>query len=370
MSYLVLENVIKSYGKTEVLHDINLAIESSEFIVIVGESGCGKSTLLRMVAGLENTSSGKISLCGNDITHKEPKERDIAMVFQNYALYPHMSVFNNIAYGLKVRKVAKAEIHKRVQEIAMLLKIDHLLDRKPGELSGGQRQRVAMGRAIIRNPKLFLFDEPLSNLDAKLRVEMRLEIKRLQQRLGITSLYVTHDQVEAMTMADRIVVLNKGYIEQFATPKEIYQKPQSTFVAGFIGAPAMNFLNAKVTEQGIMLDDGGILPLLLKEDNHLGREIIIGIRPEHIVLKELNDDIDLSIVVDMIEHLGGETLIYGFVEKSEARITVKIDGYWQGNVDQVIDLHVKKEHLHAFDQSTMRRIDLNRAIDLAEEPSF
>ncbi|WP_151194385.1 ABC transporter ATP-binding protein [Cysteiniphilum sp. JM-1] len=366
MSYLVLENVIKSYGKTEVLHDINLAIESGEFIVIVGESGCGKSTLLRMVAGLENTTSGKISLCGNDITHKEPKDRDIAMVFQNYALYPHMSVFNNIAYGLKVRKTAKAEIHKRVEEIAKLLKIDHLLDRKPGALSGGQRQRVAMGRAIIRNPKLFLFDEPLSNLDAKLRVEMRLEIKRLQQRLGITSLYVTHDQVEAMTMADRIVVLNNGYIEQFATPKEIYQKPQSTFVAGFIGAPAMNFLNAKVTEQGIILDDGGVLPLLLKEDNHSGREIIIGIRPEHIVLKELNDDIDLSVIVDMVEHLGGETLIYGCVQNSDAKITVRIDGYWQGDIGQAVHLHVKKEHLHAFDRKTTKRVALNRAVDLVE----
>ncbi|WP_192484212.1 MULTISPECIES: ABC transporter ATP-binding protein [Cysteiniphilum] len=366
MSYLVLENVIKSYGKTEVLHDINLAIESGEFIVIVGESGCGKSTLLRMVAGLENTSSGKISLCGNDITHKEPKDRDIAMVFQNYALYPHMSVFNNIAYGLKVRKTAKAEIHKRVEEIAKLLKIDHLLDRKPGALSGGQRQRVAMGRAIIRNPKLFLFDEPLSNLDAKLRVEMRLEIKRLQQRLGITSLYVTHDQVEAMTMADRIVVLNKGYIEQFATPKEIYQKPRSTFVAGFIGAPAMNFLNAKVAEQGIMLDDGGVLPLLLKGDNHSGREIIIGIRPEHIVLKELNDDIDLSVIVDMVEHLGGETLIYGCVQNSDAKITVRMDGYWQGDIGQAVHLHVKKEHLHAFDRNTRKRIALNRTVDLVE----
>ncbi len=366
MSYLVLENVIKSYGKTEVLHDINLEIESSEFIVVVGESGCGKSTLLRMVAGLENTSSGRISLCGNDITHKEPKDRDIAMVFQNYALYPHMSVFNNIAYGLKVRKTAKAEIHKRVEEIAKLLKIDHLLDRKPGALSGGQRQRVAMGRAIIRNPKLFLFDEPLSNLDAKLRVEMRLEIKRLQQRLGITSLYVTHDQVEAMTMADRIVVLNKGYIEQFATPREIYQKPRSTFVAGFIGAPAMNFLNAKVTEQGIMLDDGGVLPLLLKEDNHSGREIIIGIRPEHIVLKELNDDIDLSVIVNMVEHLGGETLIYGCVQNSDAKITVRIDGYWQGDIGQAVHLHVKKEHLHAFDRNTTKRIALNRTVDLVE----
>ena len=245
MSTLTLESVIKKYGKTQVLHDINLDIHSGEFVVIVGESGCGKSTLLRMVAGLEQTSGGKISINGSEVTKQEPKDRDIAMVFQNYALYPHMSVFNNIAYGLKVRKRPKAEIRQRVADIAKLLKINHLLERKPGALSGGQRQRVAMGRAIIRNPKLFLFDEPLSNLDAKLRVDMRLEIKRLQQKLDITSLYVTHDQVEAMTMANRIVVLNKGVIEQFDTPKKVYLKPASKFVAGFIWCAINEFSKSR-----------------------------------------------------------------------------------------------------------------------------
>ncbi len=365
MSTLLLKDITKSYLKTPVLQDINLNIKEGEFVVIVGASGCGKSTLLRTIAGLESASSGAIYIDNQDVTNKEPKDRDIAMVFQNYALYPHMKVYDNIAYGLKVRKRPKAEIKERVNKIATLLQIDHLLDRKPNALSGGQRQRVAMGRAIIRNPKLFLFDEPLSNLDAKLRVDMRLEIKRLQQQLKITSLYVTHDQVEAMTMADRIVILNKGYIEQFDTPKMLYQKPASVFVAGFIGAPSMNFINAKTTDNGICLEDGGELDIVLEDNHDAGKDIIIGIRPEHLQLSEQKNDVDITVTVDTIEHLGAETLLYGFIPSSQTRITMKINGYWSGSVGETIHLHARKEHLHAFDPDTKKRLDLNRHIHYA-----
>ena len=347
MSTLTLQQVQKTYHHDCVIHPMDVAIKDGEFIVIVGESGCGKSTLLRMIAGLEQTSAGAILIDDVNVTAKEPKDRDIAMVFQNYALYPHMTVYDNIAYGLKVRKVAKAEILQRVTKIAQMLKLDQLLERKPNALSGGQRQRVAMGRAIIRNPKLFLFDEPLSNLDARLRVEMRLEIKKLQQELAITSLYVTHDQVEAMTMADRIIILNKGKIEQFDTPEMVYKRPASMFVAGFIGAPAMNFIPAKTNKNGIMLENGTAIPVKLNTNHKTNQEFIIGIRPEHISLSA--DASDLALRVDNIEYLGGETLLYGIIDKTNIRLTVKVEDHWQGAIGSEVHLELQQEYLLMFD---------------------
>ena len=247
MSFLELQNVTKVYPNgTKAVNETSLNIENGEFVVFVGPSGCGKSTLLRMIAGLEDITNGEISLDGNLINNIDPSERDVAMVFQNYALYPHMTVFNNMAYGLKNRGISKEDINNKVNDVAKLLEIDQLLSRKPSMLSGGQRQRVAMGRAIVRNPKIFLFDEPLSNLDAKLRNQMRLEIKKLQRQMGVTSIFVTHDQTEAMTLGDRIVVINNGVVEQLGTPKDIYSKPNTKFVAEFIGSPQMNLFNCKI----------------------------------------------------------------------------------------------------------------------------
>lgn len=288
MATVTLKNVKKSFGKTDVIHGVDIDIEDGEFIVIVGPSGCGKSTLLRMVAGLETITSGDVSIDGNVVNTVEPMDRDIAMVFQNYALYPHMSVFDNMAYGLKIAKVPRPEIEERVATAAKLLQLEPYLQRKPRELSGGQRQRVAMGRAIVRKPAVFLFDEPLSNLDAKLRVQMRLEIKELQRELGVTSLYVTHDQVEAMTLADRMVVMNGGVADQIGKPLDVYANPQTAFVAGFIGSPPTNFLDAALlpgTDQGKT----------------------IGVRPEHLQLGATGR---LEAKVAYTEALGAETLIH------------------------------------------------------------
>ncbi|SMC45957.1 sn-glycerol-3-phosphate ABC transporter ATP-binding protein UgpC [Primorskyibacter flagellatus] len=288
MATVTLQNVRKSFGKTDVIHGIDLDIADGEFIVIVGPSGCGKSTLLRMVAGLETVTSGEVRIGGKLVNDVEPMDRDIAMVFQNYALYPHMSVFDNMAYGLKIAKTPRSEIEERVASAAELLQLEPYLHRKPRELSGGQRQRVAMGRAIVRKPAVFLFDEPLSNLDAKLRVQMRLEIKALQRKLGVTALYVTHDQVEAMTLADRMVVMNGGVADQIGKPLEVYADPQTAFVGGFIGSPPTNFLNA------------GLIPGLATGNT-------IGIRPEHLVL---GADGRLQTTVAYTEALGAETLIH------------------------------------------------------------
>src|SRR3712207_4322769 len=282
---LELAGVEKSFGATRVLHGIDLDVNAGEMIVVVGASGCGKSTLLRIVAGLEGPTAGRVRIGGRDVTALEPAERDVAMVFQNYALYPHMTVERNMAYGLRIRGLPKPEIARRVREAAELLGIEPLLDRRPRQLSGGQRQRVAMGRAIVREPKLFLFDEPLSNLDAKLRVQMRAEIRRLQRRLGVTSLFVTHDQVEAMTLGDRLVVMHQGHAAQVATPMEIFERPADTYVAGFIGSPAMNFLKGRLAEEGraVALEAGPTLrfadgprpgpegmPLLRSEERRVG----------------------------------------------------------------------------------------------------
>jgi sn-glycerol 3-phosphate transport system ATP-binding protein len=306
MATVSLDAIRKSFGKTDVIHGVDLDIDDGEFIVIVGPSGCGKSTLLRMVAGLERVTSGEVQINGSRVNEKEPMDRNIAMVFQNYALYPHMSVFENMAYGLKIAKTPKPEIEARVAEAARMLQLENYLTRKPRELSGGQRQRVAMGRAIVRKPDVFLFDEPLSNLDAKLRVQMRLEIKQLQRDLGVTALYVTHDQVEAMTLADRMVVMNDGVADQIGAPLDVYSNPKTAFVAGFIGSPPTNFLNAKAV--GADAPDGAQ----------------IGVRPEHLALTTSgNGRIDGTVVYS--EPLGAETLVHLRIDAGDV-LTVRQDG--------------------------------------------
>jgi sn-glycerol 3-phosphate transport system ATP-binding protein len=352
MATLTIEQVTKSFGKVDVLHGIDLSVSDGEMIVIVGASGCGKSTLLRIVAGLETATAGRVVISGTDVTRLEPSDRDIAMVFQNYALYPHMSVFENMSYGLRIRGVSKPEIARRVGQAAELLGLGSLLQRRPRELSGGQRQRVAMGRAIVREPKLFLFDEPLSNLDAKLRVAMRAEIKRLQRRLGVTSLFVTHDQVEAMTLGDRLVVMNQGRAAQVATPMEVFARPADTYVAGFIGSPAMNLLPATLTEGGLgaRIADG---PVICFADGPrpgmAGRSVVLGIRPEHFVLGG-----PLPMTPDLIEPLGSETVLHGRLPSGQ-EVTLRLAGPPPGF--GVIDLGLRPEHLHVFDGETGRRIE-------------
>jgi len=353
MATLVLEDLRKSFGKTAVLHGVDLTMNSGEMLVIVGASGCGKSTLLRLVAGLEEPTSGRIVLDGVDVANRDPAQRDIAMVFQNYALYPHMSVFDNMAYGLRIRKFTPAEIRSRVDEAAALLELTGLLDRKPRQLSGGQRQRVAMGRAIVRHPKLFLFDEPLSNLDATLRVTMRAEIRRLQRRMGVTSLYVTHDQVEAMTLGDRLLVLHKGRPVQLAKPMEVFSRPANTYVAGFIGAPAMNLLPATLTQGGraahleigqtVVFADG-------PRPGADGMKLTIGIRPEHL----RRDDNGFVLPVDLVEPLGSETVVIGKLE-SGALMTIKLPG---ANVTETsLRVSIPPEHIHVFDGTTGLRLE-------------
>jgi sn-glycerol 3-phosphate transport system ATP-binding protein len=309
MAKVEFRNVRKSYGNLEVIHGVDMHVADGEFIVIVGPSGCGKSTLLRMVAGLELITSGEIVIGERVVNGLEPKDRDIAMVFQNYALYPHMSVFDNMAYGLRIRGLRKADIAARVQRAAEILELGALLNRKPRQLSGGQRQRVAMGRAIVREPAVFLFDEPLSNLDAKLRVQMRFEIQKLHRRLSTTSLYVTHDQVEAMTLAHRMVVMNAGRAEQIGTPMEVYENPQTLFVAGFIGSPAMNFMLGTAGADGtIALDRGGAVRTG-RDGIEPGRKVTVGVRPEHLEPSN-GDGALLSGPVEMVEQLGADTLVH------------------------------------------------------------
>jgi sn-glycerol 3-phosphate transport system ATP-binding protein len=319
MATLSLTSVKKQFGAVQVLHGIDLEVADGEMIVVVGASGCGKSTLLRIVAGLESPSSGTVRIDGRDVTALEPADRDIAMVFQNYALYPHMTVFDNMAYGLRIRGMPTAEIRRRVAEAAEMLEIGALLDRKPRQLSGGQRQRVAMGRAVVREPKLFLFDEPLSNLDAKLRVQMRAEIRRLQRRLGVTSLFVTHDQVEAMTLGDRLVVMHQGRAAQVATPMEIWGQPADTYVAGFIGSPAMNFLQASISDAGraATLKAGPTLPFA--DGPRAGDTLTIGIRPEHVEHRP-GDPAALPLEVELVEPLGSETVIHGRLPGGESLV--------------------------------------------------
>src|SRR5262245_34686598 len=322
MAQVSLRKVVKRFDDTEAVRGIDLDIADKEFVVLVGPSGCGKSTTLRMIAGLEEISDGEIAVDGEVVNDVPPKDRDMAMVFQNYALYPHMTVYENMSFGLRLKHYPKPEIAKRVQEAARILDITELLDRKPRQLSGGQRQRVAMGRAIVRNPKVFLFDEPLSNLDAKLRVQMRTEIKRVHQKVRTTTVYVTHDQVEAMTLADRVVVMNRGKIEQIGTPNELYHSPKTRFVAGFIGSPAMNFVPCKLEAADaalrVRLTDDITLPVPAARAEryrpYVGRDgLILGLRPEHLTEAKPNGDKQLGFIdaqLEVVEPLGMETLVF------------------------------------------------------------
>ncbi|NTA50018.1 sn-glycerol-3-phosphate ABC transporter ATP-binding protein UgpC [Agrobacterium tumefaciens] len=310
MAGLAIDNVRKTYGALNVLHGVSVDIEDGEFVILVGPSGCGKSTLLRMIAGLEDISGGEVRIGDRVVNDVEPKERDIAMVFQNYALYPHMTVANNMAYSLKLRKVPSEEISARVRNAAGILGLEKYLDRFPRQLSGGQRQRVAMGRAIVRNPQVFLFDEPLSNLDAKLRVAMRAEIKELHQRLKTTTVYVTHDQVEAMTMADKIVVMHDGVVEQIGAPLELYDRPRNLFVASFIGSPSMNFVRGKIHAGTFMTESGLLLPLPQASAKAFeGRATTYGVRPEHFRLTTADAADGVPVEVVVIEPMGSETQV-------------------------------------------------------------
>ncbi|MCG6930812.1 MAG: sn-glycerol-3-phosphate import ATP-binding protein UgpC [Desulfofustis sp.] len=358
MARVNLQDVHKSFGKIEVIHGISCDIEDGEFIVLLGPSGCGKSTVLRMIAGLESVTSGEIFVGDTMVNQMEPADRDIAMVFQNYALYPHMSVFKNMAYGLKIRRMPKAEIEERVRRAAEILELTDYLDRKPRQLSGGQRQRVAMGRCIVREPKVFLFDEPLSNLDAKLRVQMRLELRNLHNKLKVTSIYVTHDQVEAMTLGDRLVVINEGCAEQIGSPLEVYEKPATVFVAGFIGSPAMNLFRVVVSEDGtrVMLPGGGILPLPERGcPEYRGKRVIIGLRPEHFSLAGEKDS-TLDIAVNHVETLGADTLVHGLLNGESEMLTVRLSGIKSFAENQRLSLNFAPAHIHLFDPESEQRI--------------
>jgi sn-glycerol 3-phosphate transport system ATP-binding protein len=360
MALVHLRGVKKTYdNKVAVIHGIDMEIADGEFIVIVGPSGCGKSTLLRMVAGLERITGGQVSIGDRVVNELEPKDRDIAMVFQNYALYPHMSVYANMAYGLKIRKLDKEDIDRRVRKAAKTLELEKLLERTPRQLSGGQRQRVAMGRAIVREPAVFLFDEPLSNLDAKLRVQMRLEIKRLQRELAVTSIYVTHDQVEAMTLADRLIVMNAGVADQIGTPMDVYDKPASVFVAGFIGSPAMNFLAAKVGEGGRTVDLAGTgsahVTLLLAQPTSAaaGTPVALGMRPEHLLPTA---DGVLEFEIELAEPLGADTLLHGRFGEARELVTVRQGGQVLAKPGERRRFSIGATRLHLFDSLSGKRI--------------
>ncbi len=355
MSHIQIKNIEKVYPNGyKAIHGISVDIEEGEFIVLVGPSGCGKSTLLRMVAGLETITSGEVSIAGRKVNDLEPSQRDIAMVFQNYALYPHMTVYKNMAYGLKNLKTPRDEIDRRVSEAAKLLELEELMQRKPKQLSGGQRQRVAMGRAIVRKPAAFLFDEPLSNLDAKLRVQMRLVIKNLQTRLGTTTLYVTHDQVEAMTMADRLIILKDGIAEQIGTPMTLYDKPQTRFVAGFIGSPAMNFIDVELTDNGSSIKLGKNKITLSEKLKHTANIVTMGFRPEHIKLDE-NGPIGLKVL--LTENLGAESVIHAALAGTDSPITIRLNKRINAKNGDILKVSVEPKKLHFFDTQTNLRIN-------------
>ncbi len=353
MAQVHFRNARKSYGQVAVIHGIDMQVADGEFVVIVGPSGCGKSTLLRMVAGLEPITAGEIVIGDRVVNDLEPKDRDIAMVFQNYALYPHMSVFDNMAYGLKIRGMPKSGIEERVQRAADILELEPLLSRRPRQLSGGQRQRVAMGRAIVREPAVFLFDEPLSNLDAKLRVQMRFEIQKLHRRLSTTSLYVTHDQVEAMTLAHRMLVINAGRAEQIGTPMEVYADPATQFVAGFIGSPSMNFLAGRSEGGGrIALDHGGAVRHA-DGSAAAGRAVAVGLRPEHLELCGETGAL-FSAQVEMVEQLGADTLVH--LSRGKDLLTARLPHGTTPEVGSTLHLTAKSSHVYLFDAATGARI--------------
>ncbi|MFA0055906.1 MULTISPECIES: ABC transporter ATP-binding protein [Vibrio] len=369
MATLDLKQIRKTYrnADNETLKGIDISIDSGEFLILVGPSGCGKSTLMNTIAGLENISSGEIVIDGIDVAQVEPKDRDIAMVFQSYALYPNMTVRGNIAFGLKIRKMPQQEIEAEVNRVAEMLQIEQLLDRKPSQLSGGQRQRVAMGRALARRPKLYLFDEPLSNLDAKLRVEMRHQIKRLHQKLNTTIVYVTHDQIEAMTLADRIAVMKDGELQQLGTPQEIYTKPNNMFVAGFMGSPSMNFIKTMVDldeEQNPIIKVVGTadqehhirLPQSMRDQD--GKELVIGLRPEHIT-EQQGDDVSASTKLDLqlevLEPTGPDTI--AMVKVNDQEVACRLSPEFEVSVGQMAPLHFDLSKAVFFDAQTEARID-------------
>ncbi len=366
MAEVILEDVYKEYDRHPVVHGINLEIPDGEFVVLVGPSGCGKSTTLRMIAGLEEVTDGDIYIGDNLVNDVPPKNRDIAMVFQSYALYPHMNVFDNMSFGLRLRKFPKQQIRERVERAAGILGIGELLDRRPRQLSGGQRQRVAMGRAIVRQPQVFLFDEPLSNLDAKLRVQMRTEIKRIHRQVRTTTVYVTHDQVEAVTLADRVVVMNLGHIEQIGTPDQLYHTPETRFVAGFIGSPGMNLLPAHLERNAgglsVRLDGGIVLSVPASRTEryqaHAGRDVVLGLRPEHLAeAVSANGGAALAafeVEVEVVEPMGMETLLFTTVGGEEvcARLTVP----FQGAVGERCRMVADMDHMHLIDAASGRVI--------------
>jgi sn-glycerol 3-phosphate transport system ATP-binding protein len=351
MNPVDLRSVGKVYpGGVEAVKGVSIAIADGQFCVLVGPSGCGKSTLLRMVAGLERITSGTITIGERIVNDLDPSERDIAMVFQNYALYPHMSVYDNMAYGLRNRGTPKPEIEARVGEAARILEIGHLLDRKPRQLSGGQRQRVAMGRAIVRKPKVFLFDEPLSNLDAKLRIQMRVEIKKLQRALGITAIYVTHDQLEAMTLADVLVVMNKGEVEQAGPPLALYERPETIFVAGFIGAPPMNLIPLKA---------GEVIPGLTLGERPAG-DIVLGVRPEHLALisaAPAGPGLEMAVTLSAIEAVGSETFLYGQIGGQGQDVIIRVAGKAGYPIGTMLHARAEGDVIHLFDAASGRRIN-------------
>lgn len=370
MASVKLKNVYKKFaGGVTAVSDFCLDIEDKEFIILVGPSGCGKTTTLRMIAGLEEITEGEVYIGDKLVNDVAPKDRDIAMVFQNYALYPHMTVFDNMAFGLKLRKTPKDEIKRRVHEAAKVLDIEHLLDRKPKALSGGQRQRVALGRAIVRNPKVFLMDEPLSNLDAKLRVQMRTEISKLHLKLETTFIYVTHDQTEAMTMGTRIVVMKDGYIQQVDTPQSLYERPDNMFVGGFIGSPQMNMWSAKVEKRGdeihllfgkndIKLAEGKAKKI--EDTSYIGKEVIMGIRPESIhdeavFLESMTDSI-VEASIEVVEMLGAETFLYMLVDGATSTVTARVNPRTKAKAGDIIKVAIDTNKIHMFDKETEKTI--------------
>jgi len=365
MAQVKLKNVTKVFGKVLAVKNFNLDIEDGEFIILVGPSGCGKTTTLRSIAGLEEVDSGEIYIGDRLVNDVPPKDRDIAMVFQNYALYPHMDVYKNMSFGLRLRKVPRREVDKIVRKTADLLGIGELLDRKPKELSGGQRQRVALGRAIVRDPKVFLFDEPLSNLDAKLRIAMRAELLDLHHRLKTTTIYVTHDQLEAMTMGDRIVVMNEGVVQQVGSPQEVYDHPRNKYVAGFIGSPEMNFVTCKlVKKNGSMYAVDKGFSLRIPPDNareakgYLNKEVILGIRPEHLVTRDMAKDYDpetvFKVYVWVVEPLGSELMAH--VRNERHSLVARLDPYTRIKVGETAELIAFMDRAHLFDAETERAI--------------